>query len=229
MSLLKSHQNELFDLWQKGNLNPDDFKLIDINISDPAARIEHTKEKYYFEFERTVANSTGSLITLFSIKCAPGEHSITEILYAHDDWKSLINNYVKWLQNIVREQKQPNLWKEYLKSKIYITPIANDDNSKFNKTEISSITTKIDTLRTLLKDIEHTTSTQLDYANKQLDYISGKLPELGKADWRSIAIPAFFCIYQIFVQNPEIANKIIAFYTEHFQFLMNLPKLLGHK
>lgn len=233
MSLLQSQQNELFSLWQNRGLILDDFEISDPNPSIQTARVRHKSErKYYFKFERTEprlrTTSWGGPGPSYRVEYSPGNHTVVDRFTIQADWGLLIDQYANnWLKNLIRELKEPNLWEEYLKSKIHIATIEEGDNSKYSEPEIAKITSQIDKLRTRIETLEHTQE-QLDLANAKLDYLCDRIQHLGKMDWRNVTVTVLVAIYQMFAQNPEMARQIAQFYTELFPFLMHLPKMLGH-
>ena len=234
MGVKRQQQSELFRLWLNAGLNPEDFNYIDTNPDRQNAAI-HFKPNtdYHFSFERMERNPLSRSITpdlgaeaWFHIDCSPGTQKIRDIKQIEDHWGAIIFAYVEWLENLVLELREPNYWDEFLASKIIIDSVNEFDNTKFSEAEISKITLHFEALRKSFETLESTTKEQNTYVNEKLDYIIERLNHLGKRDWLGIAFTGAFSIWQVFLTNPEIANRVLEFYREHLPFISNLPKLL---
>ena len=216
MKLLKTQQNELFDIIINVGMNPLDFairgKKIASRLEDYRTTVIFKPADYYFTFE------------LDTVSFSPATERISFTLVA-EDWGFAKRAFIEWLQCLKREIAAPDKWAELLQASEEITwKVEEGDNSQFTEKQLSEIEASINQIKTRFVSL-NLLPQQLTLIYERLDYINEKATAIGKLDWKNLAMGALLALMIQLALPPDTSKAVWTLFKQVFQplLLIQLP------
>lgn len=170
--VLKAIQAAGFDRrefdWQMAGVGP---------YSPPIPQLTHKPTGYFFQFDYVEGDfmRPSSRVARF----APGSDHPKEYSKC-SSWQDMLHAVESWLNYILRETEESDLWEEdeYEKFKSWMAP-----NSKFTKSELASIHSGLDRVEKLLVSKSNQTNAVLTDIGENIRYLKDSAGKSGRRDW----------------------------------------------
>jgi len=176
MSLLKSQKNKLFESIKRYGLEPFNFEWDD-RVEASILRYRDTSYFFSVEIERSK----------FVCSYSPGSNIIYErsnLCY----WDVVVIYFEGWLNFVMNEISQPDLWAEIEKIKEFgdIEYEIESTMEQFTYQEVKQIETGIEEIRRYLLNEVNNDDEDSKIINEKLDYLIESSERMGKKDWANI-------------------------------------------
>jgi len=168
--LLPGQKNELFQLIEKNNLDPRNFKWESVSTSRASTTYAYGEKLPVLKYNGTdfyfsIDYKRNKYFAVFS----PGYKTLNE-KKRELSWDLLIRYFKMWLIYLKREIKQPDLWGELLKSKL-ASDASDISLEPFTEPELKKISVGVDKIRAYLGSEFKFTIEEKKKVNEQLDYL----------------------------------------------------------
>jgi hypothetical protein len=201
--LLRSQKNLIFELVKKSGLDPFNFEWgtdPNIDVDDPELPMERLSYKgtnYFFRFYED------------SVDFSPGPEK-PFLSFRTPKWNTKIQLFERWLECLLREIEQPDMWAEL--SKYQIPPgeqISIDiENTPFTYPEVVRIADGINQVRNYLEAQFKANENERRLINEKLDYLLEAAKRQGRKDWMHTCIGALVGLTIQLALSPEQTKTI---------------------
>ena len=202
MRLLISQKDVIFELIQKQGLSPNQFKIEESETLLTSSTTIKFKER---DFTLNFISSLNS--NIFSLRYTPGNEVFTENIGPIEKFSNSLLEIQFWLNNIYREIQSPNYWEKLDRELEEVRMSSVFNNSKFTIKEFNNLSSKIDFLKSNLKEIP-LLKEQNEQIIFQLDNLKSRAEELGKFDWTNLFIGTIMSIIIQLNVNRENADAL---------------------
>jgi len=192
---LKEYKNQLFEALTELELDPTDFKIIDLekHPKGNAFSMMYKKSMMGFLFirKRSSFHEYKHQFTQFAPKFP------TSVIEPMKEWltfEDIIVTFKQWvnsdLSKFIEEDATADLLELALNNKEKLETIDFGDESSFSPEEQEQVKLGMEEARVLLTSNFELNEPQLAIVNKRLDYLVAALDRNTKTDWKAIAISA---------------------------------------
>jgi len=207
LELRKFQKNEIAETIQKNNyFQHKDFSWESVVFDDydeeKYSRLDFGSTDFYFTFR--IKGELGD------IYYSPGKIKI--YIYKEKlDWNERKTEFRNWLYFIEREIEEPDLWEEYVNQEFSSESrtITDLSNEKFTEPEIEKIVEGTHKIKAYIKDQDLADDEQMEYVEKQIDYLVDSSKRLGRKDWIHICLSVLNGIFINLALQPENKTFII--------------------
>lgn len=119
--LLRTQQNNIFEILERADLNPPDFKWGDVT-ADGGTRLWHEQSGYFIEFDYWEE------VGCYYITCSPAE-GVPKKSFQIDRWDNVLIFVQTWAHCLGQEIDAPDLWGQLRKYTAYLTLPPTEDVS----------------------------------------------------------------------------------------------------
>lgn len=183
MKLLTSQKNALFKLIENHqHLSPNQFELIeDYPGGYPRTLIGFKKSEFCFK----ISDSDEYYGVLFA-NYIPGKDKYNEATNRLH-WDGIIEHFQDWLDNVQKENSQPDLWNQLKTEIIAIGLNVHIDNAKFTAWEFEELSQRMSILAENISSLPLLLEQQ-EEIKRELARITKTAKDLGKFDWANLLI-----------------------------------------
>jgi len=186
--ILPSQTNDLFRLIEERGLDPAEFE-VSIRDSETGSysgmpTIAHNHSDFYFTvIPGPIPTSRYASVNGYGYEFAPGAESFQENGTV-GDWVSIKSRFVRWLEILNREVKEPELWDAFKDTGIQqIVANSGLENSLFSHEEQLQLIGVLGKLEEQVQAGFELDDATRDYVSSEFEYLRDAVARLGKRDW----------------------------------------------
>lgn len=164
----------------------------------------HKQTGFYFVFDMNAGKMRICLASPH--KGVAGEGYIQSV----EKWEALLRIFSTWLEDVKREQTEPDLWRTTSTERLLIAPRLDDlENSPFDEPERARISLAIEEMRQFLRLTGHYTKEQMAFIDSRLNHLEESSHRLGRKDWITLAMGTLTNIVVGVALAPDAAREFV--------------------
>lgn len=216
MYLLKSQQNELFDMIIEIGLSPSLFEIESANDprrfrDDEVTAFKARGSQYFFMFALYHSGQ-------HAVEFSPGNHTISEYYKSGPTWEDQKQLFGNWLSYLKRELIQPDKWADMLKYGQSVALVLDSSEEwHFSDQEVQEIIAASEFAKARAALLLDLSNDQIKLIGERLDYICEKTKSLSKLDWKNIMAGALVGLMVDLSLSPQKASMLWEILREAFQ------------
>jgi hypothetical protein len=216
MWLDRRKRNFLFNMIEDAGLDPGAFELSQIETEGSETwRLDHEATHSHFVMvkkERSVAG--------FAAVAKVGDGDYDGI--NHKSWETIHRQFRPWLDEIVHELNEPDLWAELRQTRELLESDSVVANSPFTSVEKTHIAQQLRKLRDDIAKNRELSADQLRLLDERLSYAEEAADRLGRVDWRNAVVGALLTLATEALVPPEAVRHVVV------AIFHSLGHLFGH-
>jgi len=197
---MQSQKNEVFKALIHNGLDPNNFNWSEINsrydLNNIISGLYYKKTSFHFYFE--VYGSAKSDIAIFS----PGQKKLIEEV-SSGNWNMQMICVIRWIDNLIRELNEPDLWEGLKIFQSQKTEIGKQD-TPLSDAEIPQIEKGIRELKEYITKYLPLNKEETELINSQFDFLNKTLKQQSK---KSIYFFIFNILFAIYNKNTDFFNQ----------------------
>ncbi len=218
--LLRSQQNEIYELITENGLDPRSFNWSEVKRYDFIySQLNYNEFDFLFLFQISSEYEYNSIYY-------PGKN-ISVQYQSTNNWTTQKQHVVNWLYLLKKEVSQPNLWGQITKYKFSYDPdlTSKVSNEPFTNQQLEQVHKSLNQLKNYLIEHIKVSEEQHKLINENINYLSDSAKRQGRRDFIFTAIGLILSLASFLGIQPNQITKLFYFFRDTvIGFITSLPK-----
>lgn len=208
-NLLQSQKNQIYDLIQKNEMEPNDFKFDHILSttlhSTKVQRLKHLSSDFYFIFDKPSGRVIGGR-NREMVRYSPAVDDERVSKYI-ENWTAVTVEFIRWLHYLKREIEAPDHWSDRQQEEFNKKWL--NSNTQFTEQEKILVDSGLDAVKQYL--IEHVSNDEkvVQDIQENVEYLKHASKHAGRRDWMFIFIGLFVNKLAEWALNPQSWQTLV--------------------